>query len=42
MYVQILLGTWVERESALVQSQILLLGFETEVYAPPDYFMLYW
>lgn len=31
-----------EREAAEVQAQILLLGFETEVYAPPDYLMIYW
>ena len=41
-HMQNMLGTWVEREAAEVQAQILLLGFTTDVYAPPDYCMLFW
>ncbi|KAK9805435.1 hypothetical protein WJX73_006479 [Symbiochloris irregularis] len=37
-----LLGAWVERESAALQAQILLLGFDTQVYAAPDFCMVYW
>ena len=37
-----MLGTWVEREAAMMQVQVLLLGFETDVYGPPDFCMVYW
>ena len=37
-----MLATWVEREAAAMQAQALLLGFTTELYAPPDYCMVFW
>ena len=37
-----MLAAWVERDAAEVQVHTLLLGFETDVYAPPDYCMIFW
>eukprot|EP00884_Botryococcus_braunii_P020280 jgi/Botrbrau1/6936/Bobra.0215s0015.1 len=36
------LTTWVEKESAKLLLQHLLLGFELEVYAPQEYSYLFW
>ena len=36
------LATWVERETALMMLQHLLLGFELELYQRYELCMIYW